>query len=322
MRPFPSAEAAGHTDYRALARRLGRGRLKERILKQAGLWARETHQASGAFVVERFLPVDRLIEFFLTVSLLKGVGRRNALDVGIVHHDLMIKGLPREFDGFRLLQLTDLHCDLDPALVDVVIGRLRSVECDVIALTGDYHNKIGAECDISLDLMSRLIAEFRAPAFAILGNHDFIEQVAFLEGAGLPLLLNEAISIERGGRRLWLCGVDDPHFFRTDDLSRTRTGIGPGEASILLSHSPEPYLEAEALGFGAMLCGHTHGGQFCLPGGIPILQNMRGPRRLLSGPWRQGDLSGYTSRGTGSCGVFARFFCPPEITLHTLRPLV
>jgi predicted MPP superfamily phosphohydrolase len=68
-----------------------------------------------------------------------------------------------------------------------------------------------------------------------------------------------------------------------------------------------------------MLCGHTHGGQICLPGGIPVLTDCDAPRRMARGAWRHGRLAGYTSAGSGCSIVDARFHCPPEITLHTLR---
>ena len=69
-----------------------------------------------------------------------------------------------------------------------------------------------------------------------------------------------------------------------------------------------------------VLCGHTHGGQICLPGGIPLYRNAPGCRREhLAGSWREGAMIGYTSRGTGSAGVAARFCCPPEVTIHILR---
>lgn len=313
------SEAAGQTDYRQLAKRMGRDTLEKRILKQAGLWAKSVHQGRGIFRLEGFLPLDDLIAAGLKFSGLAGLGRRNYLDVQIVDHTFVLPNLPPEFEGFRLLQLSDLHCDLEPDLIDVVIGKLSALEYDAVVLTGDYHNKIGEGHDASLDLMGRLASHLKQPAYAILGNHDFLEQVAYLEEVGLRVLLNEAEAIERGGRRLWICGVDDPHFFQTDDMLRARASVGAGEAAILLSHSPETYQKAAALGYSIMLSGHTHGGQLCLPGGIAVIKNAPIPRRLLAGPWKEGSLLGYTSRGTGGCGVGARFFCPAEITLHTLR---
>jgi hypothetical protein len=93
------------------------------------------------------------------------------------------------------------------------------------------------------------------------------------------------------------------------------------EFSVLISHTPEVYREAERAGFDVMLSGHTHGGQICLPGGIPITLDAKLPRRFGRGAWRYGKLHGYTSVGAGSSVVPVRFNCPPEITLHHLEHL-
>jgi hypothetical protein len=68
-----------------------------------------------------------------------------------------------------------------------------------------------------------------------------------------------------------------------------------------------------------MLCGHTHGGQLCLPGGFAVVRNAPVAAKFLAGAWTEAGMPGYTSRGTGASTVPARLFCPPEITLHTLR---
>lgn len=313
------SDAAGNTNYRQLANRLGYSLLRRRITKQAGLWAREVHQGKGIFHIERFVPVDRCIRTFLRYSGLAGVGLRNFLDIQIVSNEVRIPGLPAAFRGYRILQLADLHIDLHPPLLEVILAKLRQVECDLIVLTGDYHNKIAEKADTSLALMGRLIEAFKVPAYGILGNHDFIEKAAYLEAMGLRLLLNENAAISRGAERIWVCGVDDPHYFQTDDLEKAREGVPEDGVAVLLSHSPENYEMAEKLGYALLLAGHTHGGQFCLPGGIPIIRNARAPKELISGAWRVGRMQGYTSRGTGGCGVAARFFCPPEMTVHILQ---
>jgi uncharacterized protein len=313
------SEAAGHTDYRRLAQRMGRKLLERRIRKQAGLWAREVHQGKGFFKFEGIIPMDTLVWHALELAGLDQVGKRNFLDVQVVQNEVVLPRLPAPFEGFRMMQLADLHCDLDPKLIDIIIERIDGLEYDVAVLTGDYHNKIGREHDASLELMGRLVPRIRKPRYAILGNHDFIEKVAFLEAIGLTVLLNECDVIEREGARLWICGVDDPHFFSAHDLGKARERVPPGDTAILLSHSPETYQEAEKLGYDFMLSGHTHGGQLCLPGGFAIIGNAPVPRRFLAGPWRHGSLVGYTSRGTGASGVPARFNCPAEVTIHTLR---
>ena len=89
--------------------------------------------------------------------------------------------------------------------------------------------------------------------------------------------------------------------------------------SILLSHTPEAYRHAAHADFDLMLCGHTHGGQICLPGGRPLLTDASSPRRFARGAWRYHAMTGYTATGSGTSLVDVRLNCPPEVTLHTLR---
>ena len=136
---------------------------------------------------------------------------------------------------------------------------------------------------------------------------------------GIRMLLNEGEIIERSGQRLHLGGIDDAHFYRMDDIDKVAAAIPDGEFSILISHTPEVYRQAALAGFNLLLSGHTHGGQICLPGGIPITLDSVLPRSMGSGAWKYGGLTGYTSVGAGSSIVPVRFNCPPEITLHHLR---
>jgi predicted MPP superfamily phosphohydrolase len=92
------------------------------------------------------------------------------------------------------------------------------------------------------------------------------------------------------------------------------------DISVLISHTPEIYRQAAHADFDLLLSGHTHGGQICLPGGIPITLDSALPRSLGSGPWKYHDMIGYTSVGAGTSILPARFNCPPEITLHHLQP--
>jgi predicted MPP superfamily phosphohydrolase len=164
-----------------------------------------------------------------------------------------------------------------------------------------------------------VVRALTAPAYGVIGNHDFIEFVPPLEEAGVRILLNETVVVEWHGARLYLSGVDDPHFYETDSLDKAAESLPASAKAILLSHSPEIYRQAAAADYSLMLCGHTHAGQICLPGGVPILTNARGPRRIKSGPWRHRQMRGYTSPGVGCSGVPVRFFCPPAVTVHTLR---
>jgi predicted MPP superfamily phosphohydrolase len=153
----------------------------------------------------------------------------------------------------------------------------------------------------------------------VLGNHDTIRMVPRLEAMGVRMLLNECEAIVRGNERIYLAGIDDAHFFRMDNIEKAALPI-PGDGfSILLSHTPEIYRQAAHADFDLLLSGHTHGGQICLPGSIPITLDSVLPRRMGAGAWRYHKMIGYTSVGAGTSIVAVRFNCRPEITLHRLR---
>ena len=132
------------------------------------------------------------------------------------------------------------------------------------------------------------------------------------------MLLNEHTMIVRGADQILLAGIDDAHFYQMDNIEKAGAAMGPDTYSILLSHTPEIYRQAAHAGFDLMLSGHTHGGQICLPGRIPILLEADVPRALGAGPWRHRQVVGYTSAGAGSSVVPVRFNNRPEITLHRL----
>jgi uncharacterized protein len=111
---------------------------------------------------------------------------------------------------------------------------------------------------------------------------------------------------------------DDAHYYRVDNIEKAASNIPPGVFSILLSHTPEVYRQATHAGFDGLLSGHTHGGQICLPGSIPITLSSVLPRRFGSGAWQYHNMFGYTSVGVGSSIVPVRVNCLPEITLHHL----
>ncbi len=250
---------------------------------------------------------------------LYGHANRHFRNIAVRRNTVHLRRLPPALEGYRMLHLSDLHIDLDPGLVDVWIQRLKPLEYDVCVITGDFRNQTFGSSRPVLRLMRRLRQHIKAPIFAVLGNHDFLESVEPLEALGIRFLLNEHTLLRHAGAALALIGIDDPNIYRTHDLSRALAGVPAGVPRILLSHSPSIFKEAMAAKLDFVLAGHTHGGQICLPGGWIVLRNDSSPRRLLRGAWRVGDTQGYTSPGTGSCGVPLRLFCQPEITLHVLQ---
>lgn len=293
--------------------RLGADFARRRLHLEHSLWHRDrVERLRSAFV--RFL-----VRAGLKATGLWSRATREFLDIRIVENEVRLRDLPPSFDGFRLLQVTDLHSDIDPQFIDRVASLVDRAKFDLCVLTGDYLDRIGDDWGDSVAYTVKLVPHLGERPLAILGNHDRLAKVPPLESAGVRVLLNESVAVERGDARIWICGVDDAHVFRTHDLRAASAGIPAGECRILLSHSPETWREAAALGYSLHLSGHTHGGQICGPGGFPIVRKAPVPRALIAGPWREGGMIGYTSRGTGSCSVPARLNCPPEITVHILK---
>jgi len=261
-------------------------------------------------------------------SLLKCTGfrdraRRNCHDYRLIRNEVYLPDLPCAFDGYTILHLSDLHAD---GLLDDGEGIMRIVEavpCDLAVMTGDFSfEDSGSNSEICLESLVPIARTIRAQdgIYGILGNHDLLEMVPSLEQMGIRMLLNDAVRLRRGTAEVLLAGVDDPHFYKCHNLQKALSGADQDHCIILLSHSPEIAAEASRCGVDFYLCGHTHGGQICLPGGIALFANTPSClRRYVAGSWNCGSMKGYTSRGTGFSLTAARFFCPPEITLHTLH---
>ena len=251
---------------------------------------------------------------------LDGRGRRNALDIQLVARSISFPDLPRAFDGYRILHLSDTHLDCLPELATVASRLIAGIEVDLLALTGDIHGRRRAALAASTGPLAELISVVRVKdrRLAILGNHDPADMAEALEHLGFDVLINGSTVLARGDEHVVLTGLDDVHRFFTSDalvaLSRAPEGF-----RVALVHSAEVADYAAAAGYGLYLCGHTHGGQICLPGGRPIITHLLRCRYGSRGFWRDGNMAGYTNRGLGVSDVPLRFNCRGEVAVITLR---
>jgi predicted MPP superfamily phosphohydrolase len=308
-------------DETALSRletRLGRLHARQRLGVERDHEGQVFGQGLGFFHIENSRLVARLIEVLLKGTGTYGRGIRNAANVELRHNVVPLARLPAAFNGFSILHLSDLHCDTSERAIPRVAETLHRISYDVCVITGDYRGRTYGPFEPCLRAFAALRSTIRGQVYGILGNHDSIWMLPHLEQMGIRMLMNEAIALERDGARIHLAGIDDAHFYRTDNIEKAAEKIPHDECSILLSHTPEIYRQAAHAGFDLMLSGHTHGGQICLPGGFPLTLASVLPRRLGAGLWRHQDMLGYTSVGAGTALVPVRFNCPPEITLHRL----
>ena len=250
-----------------------------------------------------------------------------------VHLDLYAPRLPEAFDGYTIVQVSDLHMR-QIGRRERLLERLAATlpPADLLALTGDMiHTSAGTEP------FFQLVQSFpsRDGAYAIFGNSEHkngVRPYAFsrtLAEHHITPLLNRHVVLERGGARIALAGVDDP-VNDLDRLDEALAGVPDDLFTLLLMHSPDGIAEAVVRGVDVVLAGHTHGGQVRLPFfGAPYTHSLLG-RRMSDGYYSRGRLRRaigirpgrtqlYVTRGIGVSGLALRFLTRPELTVITLR---
>lgn len=283
----------------------------------------------------RVLPITRrrFLWSALGAAALVGtaVGANEANHPRLERVDIFLPKLPDAFDGFKIAQLSDFHYDshFSRAPIEAGIGIVNTLHPDLVVLTGDFVTAPlmgglhGSSKVPDADPCAKLLAGLRASCgvFGVLGNHDEYFNVQSiidpLHSGGIRILRNEAVAIEREGRRLWLAGLNDI-IAGEPDLNQALSGVPPDETTALLCHEPDFADKVVKYPVDLQLSGHSHGGQVRLP----LLGALYLPplaRRYPRGLHRLGRLSLYTNRGIGTIRVPLRLDCPPEITLLTLR---
>ena len=270
--------------------------------------------------IENIRTIHKLLKIGLMGLGLYGIGKKNSLNYKVVERSVSLPHLPQELNGFRVLQLSDLHADAILDNGEKLTEILKTIETDLCVITGDFRFLTYGSHERAVEVSGHIARSIKSKygVWGVLGNHDFLEMVAPLEKVGIGMLVNESIAIRTIESQFLLAGVDDHFMYQGDNIDKAMAQAFEFPFSLLLSHSPEIYRKVEASGAHMMLSGHTHGGQICVPGGMPVITNAACPSKYCSGSWHYKNLSGYTSRGTGCSGLPVRFFCPPEITVHTL----
>lgn len=235
--------------------------------------------------------------------------------------DVLIRGLPAAFEGFRVALLTDVHHSRIVPVEEVrrVVALANGAGPDMIALTGDYTTSRRRYIEPCAEALGGL----RAPSgvWAVLGNHDHYTDAELttraLEGRGINVLSNANTLLRRGPDALQLAGLDDWGWGKAD-WGRALGGVDLSRPTLLLSHEPAVLDMPESRGLSLILSGHTHGGQISLPFvGAPArhLEQFR----YLRGLYEKDGTQLYVSRGTGMIGLPLRFGARPEIAIIRLR---
>ncbi|WP_394849892.1 metallophosphoesterase [Pendulispora brunnea] len=241
----------------------------------------------------------------------------------VVHElDVPIRGLDRRFDGYRIAHLSDLHIgNMTPeAWGRDWAARVNRSAADIVVVTGDL---IVGGSDF-LEDAAAVVGAIRAPGgvFVSLGNHDYFGDaerlVCALRHRGAYVLRNEGMLLIRDKARLYLAGIDDT-WTQRDNLERAMAGCPAGVPSVLLSHDPERFDQAEKAGIPLTLSGHTHGGQVAIPFSKGHLSLLHLLHPFPSGLYRRRRSSLYVHPGLGTSGPPIRLGVAPAIVVHTLR---
>jgi predicted MPP superfamily phosphohydrolase len=252
------------------------------------------------------------------------VGVRSALRPPALRRvELQLARWPRALDGFRIAQISDLHIGpiLGRRFAAEVVRRVNDLGADLVAVTGDL-------VDGSVAKLREEVAPFkglrgRLGVFFVIGNHDMYSGTeawaAHARELGMRVLRNERVTLEDGGARFDLAGVDDHHAHlvsgtHREDLPRALAGRDPALPVILLAHDPGTFRRASELGVDLQLSGHTHGGQLW-----PFGHVVRLAVPFVAGRFERSGSVLYVSRGTGFWGPPMRLLAPSEITEIVLR---
>ena len=230
-----------------------------------------------------------------------------------------LERLPRAQDGFRIVQLTDIHVGptIGRAFVEQIVGRANALAPDLVAITGDLVDGTVGQLAAAIAPLAKL----KAPhgVYFVTGNHEYFsgaeDWLNELNRLGIRVLRNERVSIDNGTVGFDLAGVDDRSAVHygglppEEALGRALLDRDPGRELVLLAHQPRTLLDAEPFGIGLQLSGHTHGGQMWPFNFVVGLQ-----QPFVAGLHRRGSSQIYVSRGTGYWGPPMRLGAPAEIT--------
>jgi predicted MPP superfamily phosphohydrolase len=235
-------------------------------------------------------------------------------------YELEIDGLKPELDGFRILHLSDLHFNPRWSRVyEQVLQRVEAARADLVLVTGDFvdsKTKGPAAVPYVMRFLEGLKA--RLGVYGIAGNHDGDLLVPYLPKSGIRMVDGRR-TIVGGGVEL----IGTTEVAREDfdwGMMREMGSKPAGGVRVVLSHFPDTLKRLAEFRPDIVLAGHTHGGQICLPGGVPIIWHDSLPKRMCKGVHRVGRTWLCVSRGLGFTGLPFRVWCPAEVIELVLRP--
>lgn len=241
----------------------------------------------------------------------------------VVERDIALRNLPAELEGFRIVQLSDIHVGptIKRGYIDAIVRRVNELTPDLIVITGDLVD--GSVADLRDDIAPLAQLSARHGVYVVTGNHEYYagadSWIAEFQRLNMTVLLNRHVLLEEGNARLVLAGISDysAELFnpghRSDPVAAF-AGAPEDVPRILLAHQPRSAKAVVGLRCDLQLSGHTHGGQFW-----PWMHFVQWQQPWVAGLHQVGEMQVYINRGTGYWGPPLRFGAPSEITQIRLK---
>ncbi|MGH0943839.1 metallophosphoesterase [Bacillus mycoides] len=240
--------------------------------------------------------------------------------------------IPSSFKGFKILQISDLHNKKFGDNQETLIQKVKSINPDIIAITGDLIDSKSYDPEVSMELIRELVKKY--PVYFVTGNHEkwsgkYNDLEKELKQHHVTVLRNEHVSIQIGGQDIHILGIDDPEFVTgnrdegnvaKDEIIKAKFEMQPDTYNVLLSHRPEFLTEYADEQIDLVLSGHAHGGQVRLPfiGGL-VAPNQGILPTYTAGLYEKQNTSMVVSRGLGNSIIPQKIFNRPELVVVQLN---
>lgn len=240
--------------------------------------------------------------------------------------------IPSSFKGYKILQISDLHNKKFGDNQDVLIQKMKSIDPDIIAITGDLIDSKSYDAEVSMQLIREMVKKY--PVYFVTGNHEqwsgkYNSLEKELKKYGVNVLRNEHVGIRKGEQEINLLGIDDPEFgtgnrdegnIIIDEIKKAKIEMQPDRYNVLLSHRPEFIKEYTNERLDLVLSGHAHGEQVRLPfiGGL-VAPNQGVLPKYTAGLYVEQNTSMVVSRGLGNSIIPQRILNRPEIVVVQLN---
>lgn len=240
--------------------------------------------------------------------------------------------IPSSFKGYKILQISDLHNKKFGDNQDVLIQKIKSIDPDIIAITGDLIDSKSYDAEVSMQLIREIVKKY--PVYFVTGNHEqwsgkYNNLEKELKKYDVNVLRNEHVGIRKGEQEINLLGIDDPEFVTgnrdegniiIDEIKKAKIEMQPDKYNVLLSHRPEFIKEYTNERLDLVLSGHAHGGQVRLP----FIEGLVAPNqgvlpKYTAGLYVEQNTSMVVSRGLGNSIIPQRILNRPEIVVVQLN---